>query len=221
VTFEIAPAQAENRVGGSWSGAPFDPGMFDVPITSLWGPRSVITFPDGSTSGGFHNGIDLRVPLRTQLYAPDDGTVRSVSRTDAGGNVLQLDHDDGFITLYLHLAELPDLAIGRAVVRGEPIALSGNSGRFTIGPHLHFGVWRNGASLNPVDFVQVVVPQPWPPPVPTLFGPTGASEYMPWLEQAAQAFGTGYARVEVEASPNTTRLLAEGWKRQDMLWRPK
>jgi murein DD-endopeptidase MepM/ murein hydrolase activator NlpD len=94
-----------------------------------------------------HTGVDLRAPVGTLVYAPNDGVVRmsdsAAQAADAGGVELVLQLDNGFRIGFAHLSEiLPDpgdgkqLAVGDRVVAGQPIAKTGASGRVT-GPHLH------------------------------------------------------------------------------------
>ena len=235
MTLVIAPAEAENTVGTLWRGVPIATDLAGAArITSEFGPRAPITFPDGSQSSTDHNAVDVDLPLRTQLYAPDDGWVHSFEWQENGGWVLRLAHGpewDGHgvppvpthITLYAHLAERPDLAIGRKVVRGEPIALSGNSGRFTTGPHLHFGVWRyepehdRWVPVDPTTHARRVVPTPWPPLVPL---PTDALAEGQWAEQVAQALMGNRARVEPWGNPDVGRLRAQGWPAHVVLYEP-
>ena len=62
-----------------------------------------------------------------------------------------IQHDGGFISVYKHCSSL--LKRKRdIVVQGELIALSGNTGQNTTGPHLHFEIWKNGKPQNPKEF---------------------------------------------------------------------
>jgi len=64
------------------------------------------------------------------------------------GYVIQLQHEGNLVSVYKHNAELLK-RIGDRVQAGEPIAIIGNSGELTTGPHLHFELWQNGKPLNP------------------------------------------------------------------------
>lgn len=84
----------------------------------------------------FHNGIDLAIPSGTKITAPMDGVVAEVYSNSQGGNQLIIRHSNGYITGYAHLNRSL-VKKGDRVLRGDTIALSGNSGKST-GPHLHF-----------------------------------------------------------------------------------
>ena len=101
-----------------------------------------------------HAGIDLLVRTGTPVYAPADGVVKEIGRGRVSGRYLKIEHPEtGYTTVYAHLSEVADhLRRGRAVKRGEQVALSGNTGRST-GPHLHYGILDGeGRSVNPVHF---------------------------------------------------------------------
>jgi len=67
------------------------------------------------------------------------------------GNLIEVNHGNGFVTRYAH-NQRSLVAVGTTVVRGQPIALMGSTGRST-GPHVHFEVLRNGRQINPLTFV--------------------------------------------------------------------
>jgi len=95
-----------------------------------------------------HDGIDVAVPVGTQVISPVDGTLRV--RTDPGGYGLYCVVVSGNTEyLFAHLSEVK-VADGTQVQKGQLIALSGNSGRST-GPHLHAGTKVNGRSVNPTS----------------------------------------------------------------------
>lgn len=93
-----------------------------------------------------HDGIDIDVPEGTSVYASASGRVFFYGDQPGYGNVLILEHKDGFITMYGHLSS-SIVEPGRYVEAGQEIALSGNTG-ISSGPHLHFEI-RNGEF--PVD----------------------------------------------------------------------
>lgn len=97
----------------------------------------------------FHNGIDVGMPVGTQIFAPEDGIVNAVYYNSIGGNQLVLKHSDNRYTGYAHLKELPSLKVGSSVVAGQQIAISGNTGR-TTGAHLHF-TYKTNASAAKVE----------------------------------------------------------------------
>lgn len=84
----------------------------------------------------FHNGIDLPVPVNTQVKNPQEGTVIDVLNNKEGGNQVLVRHIDGIVSGYAHLNK-PLVKKGDKVKKGQVLALSGNTGKST-GPHVHF-----------------------------------------------------------------------------------
>jgi len=107
-------------------------------ITSGYGNRKA---PKAGASTN-HNGLDLAVPLNTDVFAPMNGVVKSIWNDGKGGNQLIIEHEDGSKTGYAHLNSYK-VKVGDNVGKGQVIAFSGNSGNST-GPHLHF-TYRNAA----------------------------------------------------------------------------
>ncbi len=124
-------------------------------VTSTFGPR---THPVTGEVGKQHNGLDLGVGTGTPVLAVGPGTVASTFFEEGGGNVIFVDHDNGLRTAYLHLSSF-NCRPGQRVNGGEVIGFSGNTGKFTTGPHLHFEVRRvlgpglKDERLNPMDFM--------------------------------------------------------------------
>ena len=101
-----------------------------------------------------HKGLDLLVRTGTPVVAPGNGVVRRTGYGPGYGRFIEIEHPEtGYSTFYGHLSEVADgIDVGRAVKRGEKIALSGNTGRST-GPHLHYEVRdAEGRAVNPVYF---------------------------------------------------------------------
>lgn len=97
-----------------------------------------------------HLGIDFSVKKGTPVFASAGGVIIFAGYSIDYGNSIIIDHNDGYITKYFHCSSL--LKKEREVVeQGEMIALSGNTGIKTTGPHLHFEIWRNYKPINPVD----------------------------------------------------------------------
>jgi len=99
----------------------------------------------------FHDGIDIAIPTGTPILAPKNGTVIASGFCRGYGNFMRLSHDNYYITFYAHLSR-PVAAIGETITQGQRIAYSGNTGQST-GPHLHFGVFRNGQFIDPLTRV--------------------------------------------------------------------
>jgi murein DD-endopeptidase MepM/ murein hydrolase activator NlpD len=97
-----------------------------------------------------HGGVDIAVPIGTEVVSVMDGTVASVGNDRVYGNFIEIDHDNDASTKYGHLNELPRLIEGQSVQRGTIIGFSGSTGMST-GPHLHFEYKINGEKKNPFD----------------------------------------------------------------------
>ena len=103
----------------------------------------------------FHHGVDVAMPVGTQLTAPAYGVVVKKGKSDSGGFTLVLEHANKIHTVYYHLQKPSHLALGEKVAEADPIAFSGNTGAST-GPHLHWEVRKSlkwGDTVNPVDFL--------------------------------------------------------------------
>ncbi|OHC88194.1 MAG: peptidase M23, partial [Sideroxydans sp. RIFOXYB12_FULL_59_6] len=98
-----------------------------------------------------HAGIDVAVPTGTEVVASSHGKVLAVDDYFFNGKTVFLDHGNGLITMYCHLDRI-DVSAEQTVAKGQPIGLSGMSGRAT-GPHLHWSVILNGAMVNPKLFL--------------------------------------------------------------------
>ena len=100
----------------------------------------------------FHKGMDFSCDKKTPVYATADGVIESAKWMSGYGYTVVIDHGYGYKTLYAHLLDKKFLVKkGQKVVRGEQIALSGNSGKST-GPHLHYEVRLKGKVVNPVNY---------------------------------------------------------------------
>lgn len=94
-----------------------------------------------------HNGIDISLPLRSNIYAVEEGTVNTVKVDPINGLYIKIDHGNNLISSYAHL-ERSYVTPGQKVVQGEIIGLSGNTGLST-GPHLHYALKKNGVFVDP------------------------------------------------------------------------
>lgn len=99
----------------------------------------------------FHNGIDISAEIGTEAVSPFDGEVAEIWSNDASGNVLEIECENGYRLIFAHLSEYRK-NVGDKVKEGEAVALTGNTG-FSTGPHLHFGMKKNGEYIDPYDFV--------------------------------------------------------------------
>lgn len=126
----------------------------DVPLERIIFTRPV----RGSISAGFsveeeHYGVDVIAPKNTAIKAARDGYVFFSDWTLETGNTIAIQHDNNSITFYKHNSALLKEA-GDYVKAGEAVAIIGNTGTHTDGPHLHFELWYNGKPVDPTIFVQ-------------------------------------------------------------------
>jgi murein DD-endopeptidase MepM/ murein hydrolase activator NlpD len=97
-----------------------------------------------------HNGVDFAAPIGTPIYAAGDGVVLHAEMKDLNGNYVDIQHDNGWRTLYLHLnAFSPGVTAGARVRQGQEIGQVGITGRST-GPHLHYEVHVDNAPVDPM-----------------------------------------------------------------------
>jgi murein DD-endopeptidase MepM/ murein hydrolase activator NlpD len=162
-TFELATGQFLMVPGGVPPRAPAQPARQ---------PRAVAFTPDAGTvtsTGSFvwpaagritqgyffyHKAIDIANRAGGQILAADSGVVTVAGWVDNGGygNRVQIDHGNGFVTLYAHLSST-QVVPGQRVNRGDVVGQMGSTGRST-GVHLHFEIRQGGVLLNPLQFLQ-------------------------------------------------------------------
>jgi murein DD-endopeptidase MepM/ murein hydrolase activator NlpD len=99
-----------------------------------------------------HYAIDIVVSKNTPVKATADGTIIFAEWTAETGYVIIIEHSNDLISVYKHNASLTKQQ-GDLVKSGEVIAIAGNTGEFTTGPHLHFELWSRGYPLNPANFI--------------------------------------------------------------------
>ena len=99
-----------------------------------------------------HYGVDLAAAPKESVLATLDGTVIYTGFDPDHGNVIQIQHKNGFISVYKHNESLLK-RVGERVVAGEAIALVGNTGELSTGPHLHFELWYKGNPVNPEEYI--------------------------------------------------------------------
>ena len=86
------------------------------------------------------------------LFRSDDGMVIFAEWSAQTGNVIIIQHSNNLVSIYKHNSVLFK-KIGTFVSRGDVIALVGNSGELSTGPHLHFELWADGSPVDPEDFI--------------------------------------------------------------------
>ena len=116
-------------------------------ITSPFGNRKSPT----AGASSYHQGVDLDTGTGDPVYASRAGVVTVAGWGNAAGNYVQINHQDGFSSIYMHLSSYC-VSAGQIVSAGELIGLTGATG-ITTGDHLHFGISYNGVYVNPCNYV--------------------------------------------------------------------
>lgn len=102
----------------------------------------------------FHQGIDFVAPRGTPVYASASGTVSLVNYSDlqmGKGNVIEIDHGNGYKTQYHHLDKI-NVKQGQTIAKGSVIGSVGMTGG-AVSPHLHFELLKNNKHVNPIDYL--------------------------------------------------------------------
>jgi murein DD-endopeptidase MepM/ murein hydrolase activator NlpD len=128
------------------SGWPIENGY----ISSLFGVRS----DPFNGRMAMHEGIDFAGPIGSEVVAVAAGIVTDASDHDheGYGKLVEINHGNGYVTRYGHNSSLA-VKVGDRVIKGQPIARIGNTGRST-GPHVHFEVLLNGRVVNPERYIE-------------------------------------------------------------------
>ena len=108
----------------------------------------------GNPYGPGHLGIDISAPEGSNVYAAGSGVVTMAQGgyNYGYGNVIQIDHGNGYVTVYAHLSQI-NIGVCTPVGQGTLIGYSGNTGN-SFGAHLHFEIRIGGTNVNPYDIVQ-------------------------------------------------------------------
>lgn len=99
----------------------------------------------------FHNGVDLANNQGTPIYAARSGKVTVATYGGTYGYYVTINHGDGYSSLYAHMTHYT-VSKGQTVKKGDVIGYMGSTGRST-GPHLHFSIFYNGSSVNPMNYI--------------------------------------------------------------------
>ncbi len=116
-------------------------------ITSSFGGRAD-PFSGGAAN---HKGIDFHASVGDPVMAVADGVVSYSGVRGGYGNVVEVDHGNGYVTRYAHNSRLT-VKVGDLVRAGQQVAKAGSTGRST-GAHVHFEVWKDGRVMNPRKFL--------------------------------------------------------------------
>ena len=99
----------------------------------------------------FHNGVDLANDQGTPIYAARSGKVTVATYGGTYGYYVTINHGDGYSSLYAHMTHYI-VSKGDTVSKGQVIGYMGSTGRST-GPHLHFSIFYNGSTVNPMNYI--------------------------------------------------------------------
>ena len=100
----------------------------------------------------FHRGVDFAGKYNSDVLAVAGGVVTEAKARSGFGNLVEIDHGNGYVTRYGH-NEAMLVKVGDAVKKGQPVAKMGSTGRST-GPHVHFEVLKNGTHVDPMKFIK-------------------------------------------------------------------
>ena len=133
------------------------PDMWPVmgPINSGFGEREDPVL--GMGTGEYHKGVDIGSPEGTPVHAPAAGRVIKAGMGNGYGREIEIDHGNGYVTVYGHLHGY-NVTVGQQVVKGQVIGFVGHSGR-TTGNHLHYEVQIHGSAVNPHKFLRTTMAQ--------------------------------------------------------------
>jgi len=111
----------------------------------------------GIVTNGFdiengHMATDIVAQPNEPILATLEGTVTLATWSLTEGYIIMVQHNYNIVSIYKHNSSLLKKP-GDHVTAGEPIAIIGNTGELTTGPHLHFELWYNGSPLNPEDYI--------------------------------------------------------------------
>ena len=110
------------------------------------------TITSGFEAGTGHYGVDIVAAPNQGIKSTLPGTVIFSDYTSEAGYTVSIQHSNELISMYKHNSALLK-SVGTYVNAGDVIAIIGNSGEFTTGPHLHFEIWYNGTAVDPAQFM--------------------------------------------------------------------
>ena len=148
-TNDVALAQAKEVAAKKAEKLAITPSIWPVsgPVTSGFGGRTS-PFGNGSES---HPGIDIAIETGAPVVATADGRVLQSGPAGGYGNLVQIDHGNGIVTLYGHNSQLA-VKVGQTVKKGQVIAYAGSTGLST-GPHVHYEVRENDDAVDPWKYL--------------------------------------------------------------------
>ncbi len=131
-------------MSGGYIGGATGTGTFVWPVTTRW--------LSGTDYTALHLGVDLAAAVGQPVFAADSGVVTFAGWSNWGyGNMVMLDHGNGWTTLYSHFSQW-NVSCGQSVNKGQIVGLAGSTGNST-GPHLHFEMNFQGSRPNPFSYL--------------------------------------------------------------------
>lgn len=131
-------------------GSPFKED-YEKNISSYMGFRVNPTNSSSNITFQFHKGLDIAMTGGTEILAIGSGIVTRANYSDSFGNIVEILHDDGYVSKYAHQQRL-NVRIGQKVKQGEVIGFVGSTGDST-GNHLHLEIYKEGVLQNPIFFI--------------------------------------------------------------------
>ena len=156
----IEESRRQEAMGSTKPTSGSNSGSLDNPSGVIW--RKPCVYTRVTSSFGYrwhpvtgewsmHKGVALNSKKGSEIYATRSGTVSIASWSSTAGNYVQINHGDGYSSIYMHMTHYI-VKEGDYVKAGEVIGYVGSTGRST-GPHLHFGISYKGSYVNPMDYI--------------------------------------------------------------------
>ncbi|MFN9691255.1 MAG: M23 family metallopeptidase [Vampirovibrionales bacterium] len=131
------------------------PLRFNAPVPQCMNsPFGVKRVVNGVFTGNIHKGIDQKSPQGQIIKAPESGKVQLARAFRLHGGTVGLDHGQGLTSIYIHMSQIL-VNEGDIVVKGQAIGKVGSTG-FAAGPHLHWGAFVQGVSVDPLHLTPFV-----------------------------------------------------------------
>lgn len=121
-------------------------GSFSMPAYGSYTSRF------GRRWGSTHTGLDIGASYGSPVSAADGGVVEFAGWSGGYGNLVRVNHGNGYVTYYAHMSKIT-VSKGQRVAKGQQVGKVGSTGNST-GPHLHFEIRKNGQILNPENFLR-------------------------------------------------------------------